>query len=418
VKAGVVDNTAGGQTDFGFRLTRNDGDQNVLSAEVKTPPGLLASLRQIPYCPDSALAQLSRQDHSGAAERIASLCPPASRIGSVTTGTGAGTRPLFSPGQAYLAGPYKGAPLSFAFVIPAVSGPYDLGNVVVRAAVYVDPVTAEATTVTDPLPQILDGIPLRVRLVQVELDRPGFIRNPTNCDPFSVAMHIGGDEGARADAGSHFQVANCANLGFKPKFRLKLSGGLGRRGHPTILAAVRSAPGEANLSRVSLTMPQGELLDNSHIGAVCTRVDFARQSCPEKARLGTAEAVSPLLDQPLRGEVYLRSSSERLPELAIRLKGQIEVVITGRVDAVKGALKTTFATIPDAPISSFHLSLEGGAKGLLINEVSLCQGKKKALLRMTGQNGATVNRRISLDAACGRQANAGKARRRAEGARR
>jgi hypothetical protein len=417
VKAGVVDNTAGGQTDFGFRLTRNDGDQNVLSAEVKTPPGLLASLRQIPYCPDSAVAQLSHSDYSGAAERTSSLCPPASRIGSVTTGTGAGTRPLFSSGLAYLAGPYKGAPLSFAFVIPAVSGPYDLGNVMVRAAVYVDPVTAEATTVTDPLPQILDGIPLRVRLVQVELDRPGFIRNPTDCDPFSVAMHIGGDEGARADSNSHFQVANCANLGFRPRFGLKLSGGLGRRGHPTILATVRSAPGEANLSSVSLTMPHGELLDNSHIGAVCTRVDFARQSCPEKSLVGTAEAISPLLDQPLRGDVYLRSSSERLPEIAIRLRGQIEVVVTGRVDAVRGALKTTFATIPDAPISSFHLRLQGGAKGLLINEESLCGGKKRAILRMAGQNGATLHRRVKLNAACGNQADAGKARRRPKGGR-
>jgi hypothetical protein len=413
VKAGVVDNTAGHDTDFGFRLSRSDADQYLTGISAKTPPGLLASLRGIPYCPEAALAKLSDQSYSGLAEQASSSCPQASRVGKVTTGTGAGTKPLYTFGDAYLAGPYKGAPVSFAFVVPAVSGPYDLGNVLVRAAVYVDPFDAHVTTVTDPLPQILGGIPLRTRMVQVELDRPEFIRNPTNCEPFSVDTRATGDEGGSFEDNSHFQVANCASLAFGPKLRLKMSGGVSRRGHPGILATVQAGPGEANMKRVSVTLPSAQLLDNSHIGAVCTRVDFAREACPEKSRLGTAEATTPLLEQPLKGDVYLRSSSHRLPDLAVRLKGQFEVELSGRVDAVDGALRTTFDSLPDAPVTSFTLKLAGGKKGLITNETSLCGRAKRAALEMTAQSGATLSRRVKLEVSCDK-AQARKAKRRSK----
>jgi hypothetical protein len=406
VKAGVVDNTGGGDTSFGFRLSRTDSDQYITGTGVKTPPGLLASLRGIPYCPEAALATLRDENYSGYAERASSACPQASHVGRIFTTTGAGSRPLSSPGDVYLAGPYKGAPLSFAFVVPATSGPYDLGNVLVRAAVYVDPLTAQVKTVTDPIPQIIGGIPLRLRTIQVELDRPEFIRNPTNCDPFSVVSNISGDEGGQFEDTEHFQVANCASLPFAPKLKLKMSGGIQRRGHPAITAIVQAGSGEANMKQVSVRLPSAEQLDNAHIGAVCTRVEFAHESCPEKSRLGTAEARTPLLDQPLRGPVYLRASSHRLPDLAISLKGQIEIQLSGRVDAVKGALRTTFESIPDAPVSSFRLSLAGGKKGLIVNASSLCAAPKPAVMEMTGQSGVTLNRRVKLDVACGAEARA------------
>ena len=410
VKAGVVDNTAGVHSSFGFKLTRIDGDQNVVGNTINTPPGFLASLRGIPYCSDAVLAKLNGSSYSGLAERASSACPPASRIGSVTVGSGAGSRPLYTPGQVYLAGPYKGAPLSLAIVVPAVSGPYDLGNVMVRTAVYVDPVDTSVTAITDPLPQILEGIPLRLRTVTVNLDRPDFTINPTNCDPFSVDTGVTGDEAAGASLQSHFQVANCANLGFGPKLGLKLLGGLKVRGHPAIQARVRDLAGNANIRSVQVTLPTVVLLDNSHLGTVCTRVDFAREACPEKSYLGTAEAVSPLLDQPLRGPVFLRSSSHKLPDIVMDLKGQIEVELAGRVDAVDGALRTTFDSVPDAPVSSFALNLSGGSKGLLINSENLCTGPKRAEVRMIGQNGKRQVSRVKLGTNCGSSSSRNKRR--------
>jgi hypothetical protein len=405
VKAGVVDNTAGRHSDFGFRLTRDDGDQNLVSTTIATPPGFLASLRGIPYCPEAAIQTLSASSYTGLAEQAASACPSASRIGGVTVGVGAGSRPFYAPGQIYLAGPYKGAPISLVAVVPAVSGPFDLGNVVVRTAVYVNPIDTRVTAVTDPLPPIIKGIPLRVRNILVNLDRPNFTINPTNCDPFAINTTATGDEGAASVTESHFQVANCGNLGFAPKLGLKLLGGIKQRGHPAIDAMVRGLAGNANIRNVQVTLPKGELLDNAHLGTVCTRVDFAKNACPADSLVGTAEATTPLLDQPLAGAVYLRSSSHKLPDLVIDLKGQIEVELDGRVDAVKGALRATFQNIPDAPVSSFALDLAGGSKGLLINSESLCSHPKRASLRMVGQNGATLRRRVKLRTDCGSHAS-------------
>jgi hypothetical protein len=401
VKAGVVDNTAGAHTSFGLKLGRVDGDQNLLSTTVNTPPGFLATLKGIPYCPEAELTKLGGTDYSGRAELAAPACPAASRVGSVTVGSGAGSRPVYTPGQVYLAGPYKGAPLSFAFVVPAVSGPYDLGNVTVRIALYVNPVDATVTAVSDPLPQILKGIPLRLRTANINLDRPGFTLNPTNCDPFSVDTSLVGTEGAVSTTHSHFQVANCANLGFQPKLSLKLNGGLSVRGHPAIQARVKGLEGDANFRSVQVTLPTVALLDNSHLGTVCTRVEFAQESCPAASYLGTAEAVSPLLDQPLIGPVFLRSSSHKLPDIVMDLKGQIEIELAGRVDAVNGALRTTFEGLPDAPVSSFALNLVGGSKGLLINSEDLCSGVNRAKVRMVGQNGKRVTGKVKLAMNCG-----------------
>src|SRR5258707_258337 len=201
-------------------------------------------------------------------------CPAASPIGTAATGGGAGNPPPPVPGKVDLAGPYKGAPLSLVVVVPAVSGPYDLGNVAVRAAIYVDPVTAQVTTVSDPLPQIFEGIPLRARSIQVNLDRPSFALNPTNCDPSSVTSVILGDEGAVSNQAAHYQAANCADLPFGPKLGLKLEGGTKRTGHPALTATLTAKPGEANIASTVVTMPHSIFLDNAHINAPCTRVQY------------------------------------------------------------------------------------------------------------------------------------------------
>jgi hypothetical protein len=403
-EAGTASTIPGAHSPFSLRLTRNDGDQNLAGLIVRTPPGFAATLKGVPYCPESAIAQLAMFGYSGLLEQVSPACPPASQIGTASTSAGAGSHPIYVPGKVYLAGPYKGGPLSLVVVVPAVSGPYDLGAVAVRAAVHVDPTTAGVTTESDPLPQILDGIPLRTRSIFVSLDRPNFALNPTNCDPLSIDATALGDQGAAASLSSGFQVANCADMPYGPKLSLQLIGGLKRRGHPAIHSVLATEPGEANTHSVSVTLPPGELLDNAHITSICTRVQFSSGSCPAGSRIGRAEAHTPLFDDPLRGSVYLRSSSNKLPDLVVDLKGQVDFILVGRVDSVNGRLRTTFETVPDAPVSKFVLDLLGGKQGLLINSESLCGANKRATVKMIGQNGVAFNAKPKVGVACGANA--------------
>lgn len=401
VAAGTTNSTAGRFAPFVLDVRREDGDQNLTAVNVDTPPGFSASIRGIPYCPESALALLKDPAYPGRTEQASPACPAASKIGTATTSEGAGTHPLFTPGKVYLAGPYRGAPLSLVVVVPAVSGPYDLGNVVVRSAIHVDPTTAQIATVSDPIPTILDGIPLRLRSIQINLDRPNFTLNPTNCDPFAVHTGVVGDQGAAPDVVTHFQVSSCPNLGFGPKLGMSFTGGTKRRGHPAIHATLATNPGDANIGRASVTLPPSEQLDNAHVKAPCTRPQFAANQCPPSTLLGEATAQSPLLDQPLSGPVYLVTSDRTLPDLVARLNGQIHIDLRAHIDSVNGGLRTTFDTVPDVPVSAFHLDLVGGAKGLVVNSSSLCGGKFRATADFTGQNGRRVTRRPKLKAACG-----------------
>ena len=395
-------NGAGTFSPFTVNVARSDGEQNLRYLNVTTPPGFTGSIAGVPYCAEGALSAIAMTSYAGISQLQSPICP-ASRIGSVVVGGGAGSRPIYFNGTVYLAGPYKGAPLSLAFVVPGVSGPYDLGNVVVRTAVDVDPVSAQIRAFSDPLPLIFEGIPLRLRTLQISLDRPGFALSPTNCSPFDVRGQVTGDQGTQSDLASHYQVANCRLLPYKPGLGLRLTGGLNRRGHPAIHATLRSKPGEANSKEISVSMPENELLDNSHIGTVCTRVDFAADNCPAKSLIGSAKITTPILDQPLAGSVYLRSSSHRLPDIALKMKGQVDIEATARIDSVNGGLRTTFSTVPDVPFSRIDLNLVGGKKGLLQNTESLCGANQMASVRMTGQNGATVKSKSKLQVSCGKK---------------
>jgi hypothetical protein len=183
---------------------------------------------------------------------------------------------------------------------------------------------------------------------------------------------------------------------------MKLSGGVGRRGHPAIHAVLTARPGEANSQRVSVTLPKGELLDNSHIDTICTRVNFAADNCPPGSRIGTASATTPLLDQPLTGGVYLRASSHRLPDMVLDLRGQVHIVLDARIDSAKGRLRTTFSSVPDTPVSRVSLNLAGGKKGLLLNSEGLCGTTKWAKVSMDGQNGMERASKAKLHTACGK----------------
>ncbi len=397
---GVKIANAGVHSPFAVEITRADGDQNLSQITIATPPGFTATLRGVAYCPDAALAKAEQGGYSGLAEEASPSCPSSSQVGVSTAGSGAGTHPVYLPGKVYLAGPYKGAPLSLAVVTPVVSGPYDLGNIVVRVALHVDSETAQITAVSDSIPQIFEGIPLRLRSVIVELDRPGFSLNPTDCNQFAVNATIAGSESGAAGLASSFQVANCAGLPFQPKLSLKLTGALGRRGHPGVHAVLRTQPGEADPSMLAVTLPPSELLDNSHFGTVCTRPAFAAEQCPPGARLGSAEVTSPLLERPLIGSAYLRSSTGGLPNLALSLNGQIHIDAIARIDAVNGGLRTTFQTIPDVPLGTVVLDLKGGSKGLIQNSEPLCGSQRNASVVMHGQNGKRLSRQLPLELAC------------------
>jgi hypothetical protein len=405
-EAGASDNTAGSFTSFALRATRSDGEQILSAFDMAMAPGFLANLRGLPYCPQSSIDQLAGR--TGHAEQASPLCPAASRIGSVVAGAGAGSRPLHVPGQVYLSGPYKGAPLSAVVVVPAVAGPYDLGNVVLRAALDVDPTTARVSILSDPLPRIIEGIPLRLRSALITLDRSRFTLNPTNCSPFSIQATMFGDQGAVTRPSAPFQVGNCAVLDFTPRLRLRLSGGTNRRGHPALTGTLQAGAGQANIRRAVITLPSNEQLDNGNIETICTNVRFAADDCPAGSVYGSAEATTPLLDEPLRGAVYLRSSKNELPDLVADLKGQIDIELVGRIDTVKGALRTTFDAVPDAPVTRFELRLNGGKAGLLVNQGSICGLSQRAKVRMVGQNGAVSTQRVKLGARCG---SSGKERR-------
>jgi hypothetical protein len=402
LEAGTADPAAGAYSPFEVRISRADGSARLGGVSVLLPKGLLAKLAGIPYCADQALAAIPTGDGSGAAQLGSLSCPAASRVGSVAVAAGAGQSPFWvNTGAAYLAGPYKGAPLSLAIVTPALAGPFDLGDVVVRVALQVDPESAQVTAVSDPLPTILDGIPLDLREVRVSLDRGEFTLNPTSCGPQQVTSTLTALGGATASPSAPFAASSCGGLGFAPKLSLALDGGTSRGAYPRLTARLKAQPGQANLARVSVALPPTEFLAQGHIGTVCTRVQFAADACPANSIYGYAEARTPLLGDPLRGPVYLRSSSHKLPDLVAALRGQIEIDLDGRIDSHDRGIRTTFQTIPDAPISSFVLRLKGGKKSLLENSASLCGKPAKARVAMLGQNGDQHRAAVRLAARCG-----------------
>jgi hypothetical protein len=422
-KAFGQSNGAGSHSPFSVYITRQDGDQTLSAIDVHTPPGFSATLKGVQQCSAATLSAIESSSWSGKAEQANSKCPAGSQVGVSSAGAGAGSRPFYAAGRVYLSGPYKGAPLSFAVVTPAVSGPYDLGNVVNRVAVDVDPTDATVNAVSDPLPQIIDGIPLRLRSVLINLDRKDFTLNPTNCDPFDVDSRLSGFEGAVATPSSHFQVANCDTLDFEPKLKTTLSGPTKRGANPALKATLTQDPGnQANIARAVVTLPHSEFLDQSHIRTVCTRVQFAADACPAASVYGRARAITPILDQPLEGPVYLRSSSNPLPDLVAALKGPaslpVEVDLVGRIDTLNGGIRTTFASVPDAPVSKFVLSMQGGKKGLLVNSRNLCKSTSRSDVKLTGQNGAKASQNPVLEAPCGKARKRAKAKAKRAAARR
>ena len=281
---------------------------------------------------------------------------------------------------------------------------------VVQVPIYVNRATAQIVGRTDALPTIVRGIPLRIRDIRVNLDRPEWGLNPTSCQPSTVSVSAKGNSGAVANMSERFQVAGCGKLGFQPKLTAKLTGPTKRGGLPAFRAEVTwpQGPGFANTKDVQVTLPHSVFLEQAHIDTVCTRVQAAAQQCPAGSIYGYAEAETPLIDGKLTGPVFLKSSNHQLPDLAIALKGPasqpIEVEFAGRIDSVKAQIRNTIEGLPDVPVSKFVLSMKGGNKGLLVNSRNICRGKKgRIVVKMTGQNNATTTTKPVLQNSCKKQ---------------
>ncbi|HXR31168.1 MAG TPA: hypothetical protein VN752_08515, partial [Solirubrobacterales bacterium] len=396
--AGSVSPIAGASTPLVVNLRRNDGSQEFSSVSLTLPPGLTGKLAGLGACSEGALAAAAQK--TGNEEKSSPSCPASSRIGTVDVSAGAGPAPYHAQGTAYLTGPYKGAPLGMAIVTPATAGPFDLGTVVVRSALQLDPNSGQITAQTDQLPSILQGIPLDLRTARVMLDRPDFTRNGTSCDPYAFSGQLVSTLGQIAPLSERFQLAECGRLAFKPRLALRLIGATKRGGHPALRAVLQMPPAGANIARASVALPHSEFLDQAHIGTVCTRVQFAAEECPAASVYGAVTATSPLVDYALSGPVYLRSSANELPDLVMALKGPpsqpVEVDAVARIDSVKGGIRSTFEGVPDLPVSQVVLSMAGGKKGLLQNSTNICRGIHKATAEFDAQNGKTADFRPPL----------------------
>lgn len=373
---------AGAYSPLSVDIARVDGNQELKGVEVDLPPGVTAKLAGRTYCPEAALAAAATK--GGAEEAATPSCPASSLIGGAEITSGSGPAPVHIAGKVYLAGPYKGAPLSLAVVTPATAGPFDLGTVVVRVALFVQPETAQIHAVSDPIPHVYGGALLDIRSISISTDRPNFSLNPTNCAPLSTVanLHGGGDDPNNPSGyssyltSSPFQVHGCESLGFQPKLFMRLFGGHRRAKHPKLRAVLQARGGDANIARAAVTLPKALILDQANLAKVCTRVQFAAGACPKKSIYGYARAFTPLLDKPLEGPVYLRSSDNELPDLVPDLNGQVPIVLDSRTDSVHGRIRSTFDTVPDVPVSKFVLTLRGGRKGLLVNSRNLCPRHK------------------------------------------
>ena len=406
-KAGAQSTQAGASSPFSFQITRPDGSQEIDTLSLTTPPGLSASLKGVPYCSEAQIKQVEAR--TGKQELANPACPGASQVGSLEVGSGSGPTPFYTGGKLYLAGPYKGAPISVVSVTPAVAGPFDLGNVVSRNALFINRQTAQVTAKSDPIPQLLDGVVLRIRDVRIFLNHKDWTLNPTSCDASSANLTIHGNSGATAERSARFQVGGCDKLNFAPKLTAKVTGGTQRGDHPAFTAELNYPPGGgyANIRDVQVALPHSEFLDQSHINTICTRVQAAANACPAGSIYGYAEATTPLLDGKLTGPVFLKSSDHQLPDLAIALKGPenqpIEVEFAGRIDSVHAQIRNTIEGLPDVAVSKFVLKMKGGKKGLLVNSRNLCQGKPgRMTVNMTAQNSKTADSRPVLGNSCGK----------------
>ena len=395
--AGTTNPVAGTYSPFTLGLTRNDGEQNISRITAALPGGLLAKLSGVPLCGDS--------------EAATGACRAASEVGTTAVGVGAGAEPLYlpQPGKAptgvFLAGPYEGAPFSLLVNVPAQAGPFNLGDVVVRVALHIDPNTAQVTAVSDPLPQILEGIPISYRDLRVEITRPEFTLNPTSCAPMSITGQAISTTGQAAPLSSRFQVGNCASLPFKPVLTATTTGKASRSHGASLTVKIAAKHGEANIHKVDLQLPRALPSRDSTLKQACTETQFAANpaDCPPGSFIGTAVAHTPILTAPLTGPAILVShGGASFPDVEFLLQAEnVKIVLDGKTNIEHGITYSMFETVPDAPITSFEAKLPEGPHSILGafvkgNTYNLCGHKLVMPTTLSGQNGAVIHKTTAV----------------------
>jgi hypothetical protein len=366
------------------------------------PPGLTANLHGITYCPEAKIAEAAQT--LGKVEQANPSCPASSEIGTSNVAAGPGSHPFHAVGRIYLAGPFQGAPLSLVAITPALAGPYDYGTVVVRVALHIDPTDAHVIADSETVPEIIGGIPIRMREIQVNIDKPNFMINPTNCSPLSVGSEGIGDQGTPAVFSSYFHAANCFSLPFAPRMKVTQLGGHKdtlRAANPSVRFDLNTRPGDANIKSIAVTLPNALEIDQTHLGNLCAKSELETTHCAGRQPIGRVKDETPLLEAPLEGLAYAVSGYSGLPHVAFLLGGQVMVIPQGESKHTKEGLRTEVATVPDVPVGHFQLTLFGAKQGYLANTRSLCQGAATTKVQYSAQNGKTLTQKVAIKTACG-----------------
>jgi hypothetical protein len=398
---GVPVAIAGESGGFTMTLRRPDGSQALGRINLDLPPGLTGRLASVPLC--------------GAAQAAAGTCSDASRIGTTVVEAGSGSQPFPLTGNVYLTEGHGGAPLGLSIVVRAIAGPFDLGTVVVQAAVFVDQRDAHLKVVSDQLPTILQGIPLRLQTIGIDLDRSGFMLNPTGCGAKQIDATINSAQGASAALSSPFRVRGCSRLDFSPKMTMAVTG-RGRTDpgdRPGLKVTLRQDPGEANIRRAVVSLPRRVALTIPTGVDVCQPDQFSAGNCPASARVGSAAARTPLLAGRLAGPVFLVAApGGTLPNIGVQLDGQVRILLDGINDLSGPRVKNVFGAVPDVPITTFTLTLNGGTRGVLTPTRNLCKVSNNGILRATGHNGDTKSATVKVSVPCAKAKKSRRARHR------
>jgi hypothetical protein len=397
-QAGTVNPRAGQFSPFTLNLSRQDREQYVKGIQVHTPPGLLGMLSNVPLC--------------GEVQANAGTCPAQSKIGTTRVATGAGSHPFEIEGNVYLTGRYRGAPFVLSIATSAVAGPVNLGTVVVRAQIHVDPTDSTLTVTTDEdgpyaVPQLIFGIPLRLQRVRVNIDRPNFMFNPTSCAAQQVEAAIAGSEDAKAMVASRFASSGCKGLAFKPAFKVSVSGRTSRAngaGLDAKLSYPKDAFGnDANIAKVKVSLPKQLPSRLTTLQRACPAATFTSNPglCPRESIVGIARASTPLLPVGLAGPVFFVShGGEAFPSLIVVLQGYgVRVDLTGTTFISKrGITSSTFKMVPDVPVKTFELYLPQGRYSALAANGDLCKARAKLVMPTTfiAHNGAQMKQSTKL----------------------
>jgi hypothetical protein len=403
IQAGQLNNNAGSFSPFYLHLTRTDAEQEISGFSTNLPSGLTGDLTGIPFCPEAAIAQARAK--TGAQEEAEPSCPAESRVGHTLVGTGVGAVLAYVPGKIYLAGPFHGAPFSLVSVTSAVVGPFDLGTVVLRFGLTIDPYTARVSvtpTSSEPIPTILRGIVTHVRDIRVYIDRPHFTLNPTSCNPFAIGSTLTSDLGATKTVTSPFQASNCQALAFKPIFKVSTSGKTSRKAGASLKVKLSYPAGaQANIAKVKVDLPKQLPSRLTTLQKACTAAQFEANpaGCPAASIIGHAKAITPLIPVPLEGPAYFVShGGEAFPSLIMVLQGYgvtIDLIGTTFINKA-GITSSTFKTVPDQPVGSFELTLPQGPFSALAANGNLCKAKLTMPTQFDAQNGMVVHQSTKI----------------------